>query len=47
MTNLTLVECNQMRKYNHDDGMVVHWKIDKEVFWEKKENGIENHRITP
>lgn len=38
-----LVMCNQMRNRNYNDGAVLHWKNDKEIFWKKMENGIGNH----
>ena len=38
-----LAMCNQMRNRNYNDGAVLHWKNDKEIFWKKMENGIENH----
>ena len=38
-----LVMCNQMRNLNYNDGAVLHWKNDKEIFWKKMENGIGNH----
>lgn len=34
-----------MRNRNHNDGAVLYWKNDKEIFWKKMENGIGNHRI--
>lgn len=32
-----------MYNHNHNDNAVMHWKIDKEVFWEKVENGMGNY----
>ena len=32
-----------MRNRNYNDGAVLHWKNDKEIFWKKMENGIGNH----